>query len=235
MHRFRGTRLTVASRPLDPPRVTPNAATRAVAAGVFALTVLVAIGWVSWRQDLRYSLPTPRPANWHRPVTGAAVTLPASLAALRAVHPGQPLFLHFFNPDCPCSRFNVDHVRDLEARFGRQVVFVAVLAEGDATAMRRAYRSLPLDLPSYVDADHQLADALGVYSTPQAAIVDSHDRLVYQGNYNVTRYCRDRQTEFARLALESIVAGLPPPQVPPAATTAYGCPLPPRPISRAAL
>ena len=119
-----------------------------MAAGVFALTVLGAIGWVFWQQDLQYARPTPRPANWHRPANGAAIALPASIAAIRAAHPGQPLLLHFFNPDCPCSRFNVDHVRDLQARFGRQVTFVAVLAEGEATAMRRAYRALPLDLPS---------------------------------------------------------------------------------------
>jgi hypothetical protein len=215
--------------------VTSLDALRAVAAGVLALAALGAIGWVFWQQDLRYSRPTPRPANWHRIAAGALVALPAPIEALRAAHPGRPILLHFFNPDCPCSRFNVDHVRALETRFGREVVFVAVLAEGDPTAMRRAYRSLPLDLPSYVDADHRLADAVGVYSTPQAAVLDKDGRLYYQGNYNATRYCRDRQTEFARLALESVIGGLPPPRPTPAADTAYGCPLPQRQIARTGL
>ena len=145
------------------------------------------------------------------------------------------MLLHFFNPDCPCSRFNVEHISALEQRFGREVLFVAVLAEGDPAAMRRAYRALPLTLPSYVDADHTLADALGVYSTPQAAVLDGTGRLFYQGNYNVTRYCRDRRTEFARLALESVLAGGPPPLVSTAANTAYGCPLPSRAPTRAGL
>lgn len=30
------------------------------------------------------------------------------------------------------------------------------------------------------------------------------------GNYNRTRYCRDRGTEYARLALEALLAGAPP-------------------------
>lgn len=202
---------------------------------MFAAAVLGAIAWAFWQQDLQYTRPTPRPAAWRRTAIGAPIALPASIAALRAAHPGQPLLLHFFNPDCPCSRFNVDHVRDLQARFGHEVLFVAVLAEGDPAAMRRAYRSLPLDLPSFVDAEHRLADALGVYSTPQAAVLDREARLYFEGNYNVTRYCRDRQTEFARLALEAVTAGLPPPRPAPAAETAYGCPLPPGGGARASL
>jgi hypothetical protein len=156
------------------------------------------------------------------------VSLPAELERIRAGHPGQPILLHFFNPSCPCSRFNVDHVRTLTTRFRADVAVVAVLAEGDPTAMRAAYRALALDVPHYVDADRRLAEALGVYATPQAAILDGEGRVYFVGNYNRTRYCRDRQTEFARLALEAIVAGARPPAVLPADAIAYGCPLPPR-------
>ena len=84
---------------------------------------------------------------------------------------------------------------------------VAVLAEGEPATMRAAYRALQLDVPHYVDADRRLADALGVYATPQAAVLDGAGRLYFVGNYNRTRYCRDRDTEFARLALEAVVAG----------------------------
>jgi hypothetical protein len=199
---------------------------RAATAAVFALTLLGAIGWVFWQQDLQYSRPTPRPAGWHRLTVGTAIALPRAIDDLRASRRGAPILLHFFNPTCPCSRFNVEHVRGLEARFRREVIVVAVLTEGDPAAMRAAYGLLPLGLPSYVDADHRLADAVGVYSTPQAAVLDGAGRLFYQGNYNLTRYCVNRDTEFARLALEAVVAGLPAPRFAPVASTAYGCPLP---------
>ena len=135
------------------------------------------------------------------------VALPPAVERLRAARPGRPLLLHFFNPSCPCSRFNVDHVRALSSRFQADVTVVAVLAEGEPATMRAAYRALQLDVPHYVDADRRLADALGVYATPQAAILDGAGRLYFVGNYNRTRYCRDRDTEFARLALEAVVAG----------------------------
>jgi hypothetical protein len=196
-------------------------------AGAFAGVLLGAIGWTFWRQDWQYSLPTSRPADVRRPALATRIELPASIERIRATRPGQPTLLHFFNPACPCSRFNLDHVRALESHFGQRVLVVAVLAEGEPAALRAAYAALALDVPHYVDADRSLAGALGVYSTPQAAVLDADGRLFYQGNYNRTRYCRDRETEYARLALDAVLAGAPAPAYPAAAETAYGCPLPP--------
>lgn len=202
---------------------------RSLAAGVLAGVLAGAMAWVFWQQDGQYARPTPRPAGWRRATVGTTVALPPTIERLRAARPGRPLLLHFFNPSCPCSRFNVDHVRALTARFAGDVTTVAVLAEGEPATMRAAYRTLALDLADYyVDADHRLADALGVYATPQAAILDGAGRLYFVGNYNRTRYCRERETEFARIALESLVAGRRPPAVVPAADVAYGCPLPAR-------
>lgn len=202
---------------------------RSVAAGTLAGAVTGAIVLVFWHQNMRSARPTPRPAGWHRPATGALIALPPAVERLRAARPGRPLLLHFFNPSCPCSRFNVDHVRALVSRFQADVAVVAVLAEGEPATMRAAYRALQLDVPHYVDADRRLADALGVYATPQAAVLDGAGRLHFVGNYNRTRYCRDRDTEFARLALESVVAGGRPPAESMASAVAFGCPLPTRP------
>ena len=90
--------------------------------------------------------------------------------------------------------------------------------------MRAAFGALGLDVPYVVDRDRRLAEALGVYSTPQAAVLDAGSRLYYVGNYNRSRYCRDRETEFARLALEAVLAGTSPLVVTDGGP-AYGCPL----------
>ena len=201
---------------------------RSVAAGALGIVLAGSIAWVFWQQDLRYARPTPAPAGWRPAVVGTAVTLPPTLERLRTARPGRPVLLHFFNPSCPCSRFNVDHVRALTARFGAELTVVAVLAEGEPGDMQAAYRALRLNVPYYVDADRRLAGSLGVYATPQAAILDGGGRIYFVGNYNRTRYCRDRETEFARLALEAVVAGARPPVVTPAASIPYGCPLPAR-------
>lgn len=199
--------------------------TRSILAGLTTAAIMAAIGAIFWYQDLQYSLPTPRPPGWHRVEAGTRIALPPDIEALRKRHTGRPLFLHFFNPSCPCSRFNLDHVRDLVTAFGQDVLFVAVLRDQTPETLERAYRALGLDIPFHVDRG-ALADAIGIYSTPQAAILDADGRLFYQGNYNLTRYCRDRETEFARLALERLRIGAPPPAFVSAATVAYGCPLP---------
>lgn len=201
--------------------------TRQVLAVFLCVAMLGAIGAAFWHQDLRYSLPTPRPAGWTATPVGTRIPLPPAIEALRAARPGSPVHLHFFNPDCPCSRFNVDHVRDLVRAHGSDVVFVAVLRDASPDVLERAYRKLALAIPFVVD-EGPLSDAVGAYSTPHAVILDGDGRLYYEGNYNVTRYCRDRETEFARLALERVLAGGPPPVFETAASVAYGCPLPDR-------
>lgn len=175
-----------------------------------------------WFQEWQYSLPTPVPKRLTPPVTGS----PLRLAGLTDVRPSpdrRPLFLHFFNPACPCSRFNLDHVRRLVRSHSTQVRFVAVI-EGNVSG-----KDAHLPMPAVADADGAIARACGVYSTPQAVLLDADGKLYYRGNYNAGRYCTDRSTEFARLALESLLASHPLTALSHDAATAYGCQLPSNP------
>jgi len=179
-----------------------------------------------WYQDLRYSLPTPAPVDLKQPSLGKTPALVGSLATLLERDDGSPCLLHFFNPACPCSQFNVDHLQQLVARFGERVRFVAVLEGEDAEASLAAFSKLDLGVAAAPDVNGQIAASLGVYSTPQAIVLDRDGRLVFRGNYNASRYCVDRETEFARLAIECCLTGATPPQWPAAATVAQGCELP---------
>lgn len=179
-----------------------------------------------WYQDLRFSLPTPAPADLQQPPLGERIALAAPLATLLASDGDTPCLLHFFNPSCPCSRFNLDHLRQLVDRFGSEVRFVAVLEGDDAEASLAAFTQLDLGIAAAPDGDGRIAAALGVYSTPQAVVLDGDNRLVFRGNYNASRFCVDRETEFARLAIECCLTGVTPPQWPAAATVAQGCELP---------
>ena len=202
----------------------PSSRRRQLAAATLTTTLTAVIAGMFWWQDLQFARPTPVPEGWQAIAPGAPVVLPGRLEQIRNAAGNRPVLLHFFNPSCPCSRFNVDHVRALARSYGDRVTFVAVLVQGDAATLTAAYRTLGLDVPYYVD-DGQAANAVGAYSTPQAAILDSDGRLVYRGNYNVTRYCRERETEFARIALDDMLAGRPARTMPSQATVAYGCPL----------
>lgn len=173
-------------------------------------------------QDRQYSIPAPRPDGWEQPPLGTRV----DLASLGHSSPSQPLFLNFLNPDCPCSRFNVAHLQGLLHRYGKQARFVAVL-QGDRTPaeLTAAFSRLHLQMESVVDSSGELARITGVYSSPQAVLLDASSRLYFRGNYNSSRYCTAPESEFARMALDSLLAHRPYRLVP-AADSAYGCPLP---------
>jgi hypothetical protein len=192
--------------------------------------LLVLVGWTFWEQDVRYMLPTPRPPGLAQPQTGALLPVERWLAGAGLPAPGRPVHLHVFNPECPCSRFNADHVRELVKSYGEHVQFAGLVqvAAGasaeEVTTAKEAAAALDLGMPLVIDEGGVIAGAAGVYSTPQAVLVDGRGALVYRGNYNTSRYHVDPRSEFARIALESLVKGgnvFVDPEVP-----AYGCELP---------
>jgi hypothetical protein len=191
----------------SPRLITAVATTAACVAGIAAC-----FWWFDWRA----SFPTPVPAGHVALEPGAKVTLPPALASLAV--DGAPVLVHFYNPDCPCSRFNKEQLLELHAKWGSTVRFI-VVAE---TVKKDVSSPLGDAAPVLLDPESELADALRVYSTPQAVLLDGERALVYAGNYNTSRYCTDPHTEFVRLALERLAAHGPPlAQLP-----AWGCQLP---------
>ena len=193
---------------------------------VLWLTVLATcIAVIFWRYEWKYSLPTPVPTTYHAIQLGSSITLPSSAAALSSAGE-KPLFLHFFNPDCPCSRFNMPQFRELVRQYGSKATFaIVVMSPGRFTAADiQSKFNLPYPIP--VLSDSSIAAACGVYSTPQAVIIDKDGRLFYRGNYNRSRYCNDEKTGFARLALAGLLDHHYSQTFDPLALKAYGCELP---------
>ena len=189
-----------------------------------------AVAAAFWFEDWRYSQPTPRPASLRQVPVGQLVRLDGAAALVpeldRSRADGKPVFLHFFNPGCPCSRFNLGHLRQLVQEHGGRARFVAILQGDTPQALKQGFAKTGLDMESVVDTDGRIAARMGVYSTPQAVLLSPSGGLVYRGNYNSARFCSTRATEYARIALESYLAKGSTPLAPRAATVAYGCPLP---------
>lgn len=133
----------------------------------------------------------------------------------------KPVFMHFFNPYCPCSKFNTPYFVSLSQQYQQQVQFVVVVPEGISEKETRDF--VGEQLPIIIDHGGLLASAAGVYSTPQAVIVDESNTLYYRGNYNKSRYCTDKESNYAEMALVSLLNNQIRPQFNPLATTAYGC------------
>jgi hypothetical protein len=189
---------------------------------LFSVACLTGIGGLFWYEDVQYARPTPRPASLVQQPVGARLVLGVAGTA-----PGsKPLLLHFFNPSCPCSRFNRRHLRELYDGYGQALDMLVVLQAKDTLEAIRKYRDWNLPMAYVTDPEGKLAERCGVYTTPQAVLLSPDAQLYYRGNYNTGRYCVNRETQFARRALEALLAGQPAPAFPGAAQTAYGCLLP---------
>lgn len=195
-------------------------------AAACSASLLALVIAVFWYQDWQYSLPTPRPENLKQPALGMVMSVAKVVPGGANYDPSRPLLLHFFNPGCPCSRFNLDHIRELTRNYGDRVNIVAVLEEDSTDNLVDGFRRTGLPIEAVVDSNRALATAVGVYSTPQAVILDARGTLIFRGNYNSSRYCVDRRSEYARMALDALLARRPQPALEPAAFIAYGCQLP---------
>jgi thiol-disulfide isomerase/thioredoxin len=135
-----------------------------------------------------------------------------------------PVFLHFFNPDCPCSRFNMLHFKSLVKEYGDEANFVIVVLNNKKYSEKEIQKKFGVALP--VIFDESLATACGVYSTPQAVILDSGHHLYYRGNYNKSRYCTDAGTSYVKIAIRNLLNQRLEFAFDHYALTAYGCRLP---------
>ncbi len=197
---------------------------RQALAALLATACLAGVALCFWFQDLRFSVVRPAPEGWRGPEPGAQVGLAPGLAAiLPESRPARPLLLHFYNPDCPCSRYQLPKLRDLVGSHGEHFDLVVLIESRGDHPPRRRPSGFPASTPFLVDPQGNLAAHYGVHTTPQAVLLDADGRLVYRGNYASSRVCVDPRREYVRLALEALIEGRKPVPSPPGA---YGCPLP---------
>ncbi|PKB18674.1 thioredoxin fold domain-containing protein [Flavobacterium sp. 5] len=189
--------------------------------GLWFSLLLVAIAFLFWQNEYKYSLPTPIPKNYHDVAMGTKIDLGQC-----CVEDSKPVFIHFFNPDCPCSRFNVPHISTLIKKYGDKINFkIVVLNKQKNFTIEEIQKKFNSDdIPVFFD--EEIAKKCGVFSTPQAVLLDGSHNLYYRGNYNKTRYCTNADSNYAQMAIESLLKKTNSPSFDALALRAYGCSLP---------
>jgi hypothetical protein len=172
--------------------------------------------------DINYLKPTPIPIGYKFKKTGSDINVGGLLLQISR---DRPIFVHFYNPDCPCSRFNVYAFQRLEKKYRDKVCFVVVVvSNGDIDKLEHARHVFSNEIP--VMADNKLAYECGVYSSPQAVLISTDRKLFFRGNYNTSRYCTNSTSFFPELAIKSYLKGDAQALLPDNAYVAYGCPIP---------
>lgn len=113
----------------------------------------------------------------------AVVDLDGSPATPLAVAAGMVHVVVFTSQECPIANAYAPTLRDLAARWqDAPVRLFLVHVDPDLSAEAARAHAAAYELPGRIllDPCHQLATALGVTKTPEAAVVSSHG-LVYRG------------------------------------------------------
>jgi AhpC/TSA family len=192
---------------------------------LFAFSMLLAvtaIGWIFWEQEAKYFLPTPIPGNFKDVEMGQYVALEKF-----GIPAGKFTMLHFYNPDCPCSRFNMMEFERISKKYKEQTDVYVIIQSTDERAAKRFSNKYDLDLPIILDKNGSISDLCGIYSTPQSVLLDKGSNIYFKGNYNVARYCSRKETSFADLAMGHLLKGEELPLwILTELTLPYGCSLP---------
>jgi hypothetical protein len=184
------------------------------------MLLISAIAALFWYNDLVYHLPTPVPSHYVPVKRGSVINLNGYLNRYN----GKPAFLHFFNPACPCSRFNMLNFKSLAEQYNSKITFVVVVMSNKKYTVKEIQDKFGMNIPVLFDAS--IATSCGVYSTPQAVLLDAQHKLYYRGNYNSSRYCTDEKTSFAKIAIDGLLNNQTGMSFNPLALKAYGCRLP---------
>lgn len=189
-------------------------------AGVILILSLILSTIVAlfWYQEVQYLLPTPVPENYR--VVSPDEVIHFDKTLIPQQH-SKPVLLHFFGPACPCSKFNLKHFLSLHRKYRDRIDFYAVVT--DKSKVEAAKEMIGEGITILVDKKEKLAEACGVYSTPQAALLQSNNKLYFRGNYNRSRFCTDKNSNFIQMAMDSLIAKKIPPRFSELATQSYGC------------
>lgn len=186
---------------------------------IIFVAAFLAISKIFWEQELKYTQPTPVPEEY--------IAVPVSKVLDQDMLPFQksekPKHLHFYNPSCPCSKFNFSYFSSLVKKYKQEIDFYIVIPSDEG--LEEVAEEFNNTIPVFADADEELAKACGVYSTPQAVLIDTNGKLYYRGNYNKARYCTNISSNYAQLAIDSLLANKPAPSFGTLSTTTYGCEL----------
>ena len=116
------------------------------------------------------------------------------------------------------------HFKSLVRQYGKEVDFGIVVMNNKNYTREEIQEKFGLRLP--ISFDSNIAVLCGVYSTPQAVIINRGNVLYYRGNYNKSRYCADSRTNYGQMAIDSLFNDNDHPVFSAYALTAYGCQLP---------
>lgn len=115
--------------------------------------------------------------------------------------------IHFWNPDCPCNRFNEVHVKKIISDYAAKNVTFTVVVGGRNKEERNQRQILAKQIFSHAavkDIRSDWAMNQGPPSSPAVGIVNSEGELVYFGPYSLGARCAPDKGKFVETVLNNL-------------------------------
>lgn len=141
---------------------------------------------------------------------------------------GHVVVLTFVRTDCPIANRYAPTLRKMSEKFApRGVSFYLVYPNPDATAgaIREHLQEYAWNIAALRDPEHALVDLVGATVTPEAAVFNREDKLVYHGRIDnqYVDFNKKRPAATTHELEDAIAAALANEAVPVDVTQAVGC------------
>ncbi|MCV6587442.1 MAG: DUF6436 domain-containing protein [Marinobacterium sp.] len=133
---------------------------------------------------------------------------------IQAKHPGlltspsQGVLVHFWDPDCLCSRFNIQHVQQLIEEFGPQGIRFMVVLNDRVDNPEQWLQQAPTLFPgATVVSASTLALPVQLTASPSTAILNAQGHLTYFGPYTLGALCLPSGDGLVETVFKHLLAG----------------------------
>lgn len=195
-----------------------------VKAAAIAIIILLfgAVWGIFINFEKQYEEPTPVPNNYQE------IPLLSDVRLSFLKKNNKPTLIHFFNPNCSYSIFNLEDFKFLSRKYESTINFVVAihLKEAETYDLNTIKSDFGNTVQIINDSSKEIAEKVGVYATPQAVIINENSQIYYRGNYNKARFCTSKPTNFVELSLMAVLNKQDLPIFDEKATIPYGCVLP---------
>lgn len=113
--------------------------------------------------------------------------------------------IHYWDPACPCNRFNEAHVKQLMQHYGREGVRFVIVAVSHLKTAKQIFVD-----PAVVGFIDGLPERSQPPSSPAVAIMDRRGELAYFGPYSVGAVCSVGKGNFVEKTLDKVLRGVNP-------------------------
>jgi hypothetical protein len=159
------------------------------------LGVVFAFWWfeLRWYQQVTF--------EYHDAVFDSRTMMPDATMGASIKPDAVAKVIHYFDPECPCTRFNTEHVLELMERYQASGVKFEVRVPNTA-GLEKALKifSAPVQIVEYAAAP---------VASPAALVLDSAGLVHYIGPYSPGAVCSTRSGDFVSIVLDDLLEGRP--------------------------